>query len=340
MGFSTVGSGFGGLCVPFILKGLFDRYGYFGAMLNMAAIVLNCCVIGAVYRSLEPTKSESSTSVENLHEMDVELAVIMENSPKANGRKSCQGDSDNEETGEDNMQSTGLLSDRDEKNTDQEETEATVTKSNGGKVDKENDEEKCVHLLTVDSATNHMPDSVDNQTKNEKDSQPQIHSKKIFDLALLANRTFVLYGLMIMSLSITQQTFNIFIVAICKERGISASSGVLLAAISGVADMIGRFISGFIFDLQRVRSFRRFLLPAVLIIGGLCLTVLPFFTSYLGIAFMSAGMGCFVAMAHAQRATVLTDFIDKSRTANAVGFTIWFQGIGQLFGPAFAGEFV
>ena len=66
MGFSSLGSGIGGICFPLIIKLLNDSYSYYGTMLVLGAIMLNCSVIGAVYipyRQIKPKQRFENKAV-------------------------------------------------------------------------------------------------------------------------------------------------------------------------------------------------------------------------------------------------------------------------------------
>ena len=76
-------------------------------------------------------------------------------------------------------------------------------------------------------------------------------------LLVLSSLTFLMYGVHIFCMSICIQTFLSFLPAIAEQYGSTRHSSSLLLSLLGVADMAGRILWGFFFDLQRVRHRRR-----------------------------------------------------------------------------------
>ena len=295
MGFATVGSGLGGMCIPWIVKLLYDSYAYYGTMLVTGAVMLNCCVIGALYRPFAPPRRKRVNHGDQQRDEPPKLFSL------------DSDDSDIELSNETNLHPLP----------EKEKQRVTAGLANG----------------TIQG------DREEPMIKAEKNKTMKPNKKTIFDFSLLLNRTFFVYGIVVMSLSITQQTYNIFIVAIGKERGLDDTRSIILTAISGSTDMAGRILSGFLFDLKFVRKYRRFIICGALFMGASCEICIPFTSEYVGLVVLSALFGLFMGSGHAQRVTVLGDLVEKSRVPNAVGFLIWFQGIGQLFGPALAGKY-
>jgi len=54
MALSTLGTGFGSVCMAPLITMLIDQYNYFGTMLIVAALLLNNAVGGALYRTPPP----------------------------------------------------------------------------------------------------------------------------------------------------------------------------------------------------------------------------------------------------------------------------------------------
>ena len=292
MGLATLGSGLGGTCVPLIVNLLFDTFGYHGAMCVIGALMLNCCVIGALYRPVASTPHKRMQSKKDL------------TSIKSFTSKNKVLNADNvwdpfKHSNENEMfQSTEAL------------------KSN-----------------TLKKCENRKYES----EKNTKLSNDSRSKRCLCDISLLDPR-FISYAIVVMFLSITQQTFNIFIVAIAKERGIEGTKAIYLIGVRGAGDIIGPVLSALWFDLKSVRKCRPYLVCLVLAFGSVCQICIPLTRDYVAMVILSALFGLTVGSAHAQRISVLGDIVDKNQVSKAVGFLIWFQGIGQLFGPAFAGN--
>ena len=192
------------------------------------------------------------------------------------------------------------------------------------------------------------PVRTDDKNKEHKSNPPivvvQSKNKKswatsIIDmLKLLTNFTFLLYCLNMAALPHGVQCCLLFLPAMCREKGFSKSQGAILISISGLADVTGRLIAGIVFDLSPVRNKRRALHSVLGIAGGFMVISLALAETYtimiISAVFWASLMGAF----HGQRATVLSQFIDKEVEANGVGWVIFSQGIGNFVGPTVSGE--
>jgi len=58
MALSTLGTGFGSVCMAPLMALLIDQYDYFGTMLITGSLLLNNCVGGALYRTPPVTPQE------------------------------------------------------------------------------------------------------------------------------------------------------------------------------------------------------------------------------------------------------------------------------------------
>jgi len=154
---------------------------------------------------------------------------------------------------------------------------------------------------------------------------------------ILKNVTFLLYGIEIVAMSVHIQTFLTFLPGIAMEMGVDEGRAALLLSIVGVADMAGRFFWGFIFDLKSVRNRRRLLHACIgLPMGGLAI-VFGLQQGYVGFVLFTVIWGLFEGGFHAQRATIVSEFVGPEHMSSTVGFVIAFQGIGNLLGPPVAG---
>ena len=58
MALSTLGTGLGSVCMAPLIALLVDQYNYFGTMLIVGALLLNCAVGGALYRTPPTTEPQ------------------------------------------------------------------------------------------------------------------------------------------------------------------------------------------------------------------------------------------------------------------------------------------
>jgi len=85
MALSTLGTGFGSVCMAPLMTLLVDEYGYFGTMLIVGALLFNNSVGGALYRIPPVTKDQTflDTMDDDKRAVEIELPgeVISVNNP-------------------------------------------------------------------------------------------------------------------------------------------------------------------------------------------------------------------------------------------------------------------
>ena len=289
MGFSSLGSGIGGICFPLIIKLLNDSYSYYGTMLVLGAIMLNCSVIGAVYipyRQIKPKQRFENKAV-----------------PRATYSKRDHS-----------TESTKLLS---------------------GK------EDRVVKVKTnpsdVASHSTHMSPGCENPSEDISNGDKSNKNSKTLDYRILLERNFILYALCVSFQSIALQIFNTFVVAYARERGIGDSQAVILPSLNGFTDMLGRILSGFIFDLLPRDAYGPIWVCSCALGTAIVLFIIPAAVDFTSLALLSVLLGFTASLGSAQRVTALSGIVQPSRLSSATGFLICFAGIGQLIGPTVAG---
>ena len=60
--------------------------------------------------------------------------------------------------------------------------------------------------------------------------------------------------------------------------------------------------------------------------------------NYVSLVVLTVLFGLVEGGFHAQRATIVSEFVDKEQMSSTVGFVICFQGVGNLLGPPIGGE--
>ncbi len=61
-------------------------------------------------------------------------------------------------------------------------------------------------------------------------------------------------------------------------------------------------------------------------------------TTYTGFVIVTVLFGLVEGGFHSQRATIVSEFVDKKQMASTVGYVIAFQGIGNMLGPPVGGK--
>ena len=127
--------------------------------------------------------------------------------------------------------------------------------------------------------------------------------------------------------------------AVAEDNGMSVEeSASVLSAIAG-GDIVGRFLSGFVFDMPLVRRHRYRPFSAVMMLLGFLILSWPFVTSFLAMCLSAVTFGLFLGIVVAQRTTILRDLLGMERFSSALGMMVFAQGVGVFVGPFLAGEY-
>lgn len=159
----------------------------------------------------------------------------------------------------------------------------------------------------------------------------------LFKSSLWINIPFILHCTMVAATQGCIQAVLIFLPGCGRELGATRQEASLLLTVFGAADMVGRFVFGFVFDLKPLRSRRTDLFTAVAASFAAMSILLGFMPSYLSLAVVTALVGFFQGGAHSQRATNVTELVEPSQMSIGVGLVIFFQGLGNFYGPLVGG---
>jgi len=77
MALSTIGTGFGNVCMAPLIALLVDQYNYFGTMLIIGALLFNSTVGGALYRAPPELPGKVIISVDNMHMFKTRLRQVV-----------------------------------------------------------------------------------------------------------------------------------------------------------------------------------------------------------------------------------------------------------------------
>jgi hypothetical protein len=163
--------------------------------------------------------------------------------------------------------------------------------------------------------------------------------KKSVDFKLLIDPSFLLYSLAIAFSTMGYILIRTFIPALVESRGHPRTLSAQLLAYIGVADMSGRLLGGFFFDMEKIRPIRLYLY-----------NLLPFLICFAVGVFPSAQhpgeyicvcilYGFFVGIFVAQRSCILADLVGVEKFSDAMGLAMFFQGSGLLIGPSVGGMY-
>ena len=366
MSLATVGSGLGTIVLAPLETFLLHEYGHYGAMLIVGGLMLNCMVAGSLFRALDSKLNWPRQKPEVAQEMHVIIGGDDEDMMDGED-VICKASSEFvvEETlmedeeiplNTDNIKScepaTGIEVHKSGSNVD-------VYKDNSAQsdVDKDVSDIRNGHNIpmkrtasqvsqTEEQMSQGKQETISSKESSTSDLHHQIESEELQSkcaaiktkYAFLKSVTFWVYAINISALPCVAQSYMVYTPSLMKERGFSDTQAALVLSIAGASDIAGRFIAGFLFDLSFVRT-RRWPVHTVY---GFFLGFIVLFNAFqhqlAGFIAIALVWGIFEGGYHSQRATIVSEFIKPQEVANSVGFMIFWQGIGNMLSPTFAGQ--
>ena len=135
-------------------------------------------------------------------------------------------------------------------------------------------------------------------------------------------------------------TAMIYLPPLAHEAGADDIEASLMLSILGAADIVGRFLWGFLFDLKCVRDKKRrqFMFGITGIMFGISVIILGFCHSIPTLGACIFLYGVVEGGYHSQRMTILGEFLTKEEIADGVGWSICFQGVGCLMSTPLLGH--
>ncbi|KAG7208520.1 hypothetical protein KM043_014739 [Ampulex compressa] len=355
-GIAVCGSGLGTLVFAPCLEYLIAIYGWRGAIMICAGIVLNCIVLGAFFRPLEPVKTRKEILPEDSSKNVRQNRSYSINSPQdvdycVIGFRKQYTDHNIRSA----LSQPVLISKVGNHDTDSE----TIVKSFGsggvlGRRDAlyqgslENIRKKSIGLIDghaeelVRLKSSPRKGSCTTECKEPKDEacEDYVEAKgdvfqEMLDMSLLRDPIFILFTLSNFCTSIGFNVPYVYILPQAEERGINKTTASYLLAVIGVANTLGRIVLGYISDKPYINR---------LLIYNLCLTICGISTmlSVLCDSFGTFAFYCtvygFTAGAYVGLTSViLVDLLGLNRLTNAFGLLLLFQGFASLLGPPVAG---
>ena len=173
------------------------------------------------------------------------------------------------------------------------------------------------------------------QTKESFTSLVQQHTTKIIALIcrkfkIITSLPYVLYSGQNLVLQFCTAVPLIFLPQLGVENGYTETASSILISVSGIFNIVGRFLFGFVFDMQctvRRRRLCHALFGLSLGTAVICLGLTDnYATMCLGAAFHGTTTGGY----HAQKTSIAAEFVPIILMPDAVGFSFFFEGFGSL----------
>ncbi|KAK3095274.1 hypothetical protein FSP39_012542 [Pinctada imbricata] len=374
MGLAVCGSGIGTFIFAPLSELLVHEYGWKGAALIEAGIVLNCILCGALFRPLVAKVNKEEKDFE--HEPD-EKEALMKLS-ESNGTKDIP-----------DVQLTPALDTpiiNKNLNMLQSEHPTHFAKSDGAlhKMDPSLalPSRNSSHTFQRQTSTHsHQPSSIHPGPMYRKDifysgsllnipqykSNPDLYVtsvtslpdvvpeqedwalfrclnlspemrdaiRQMLDFSLLKDVVFLLF---VVSNFFTSIGFNmpyIFLPDRAEEAGIGKQEAAFLVSVIGIANTIGRVVFGWMADRPGVN--RLMLYNTALVICGVGTAISPLNDSYAYLVCYAAVFGAFIGVYVGLTSVVLVDLLGLDKLTNSFGLLLMFQGVATLIGPPIAG---
>ena len=192
----------------------------------------------------------------------------------------------------------------------------------------------------------------DNKLANAKQDKTRGRSAITSYIKLFSSATRIFYFASITSLPMAFGVVIYFMPDAAMLSGYTDTEGAWLLSVFGICDVIGRLFWGFMFDLKVLRR-RRSISFALLgwscvvlscllsvtcismvLLAGLVIGVVVVCMStareYWHFICFAVTFGFFSGGFHSQRMTIISEFVPTNLHSNAVGFSVFFQGVGNL----------
>ena len=159
-----------------------------------------------------------------------------------------------------------------------------------------------------------------------------------FELPLLRQRPFLTFGLAITFFNAGYFIPYVHLVAHSRHCGFSEYQAAFVISATGVTDIVGRVLSGWVSDLRRLRLVHMLCVWTMLL--GLFLVALPLGTlaGYAGLLTVSLAQGlCSGAMTPLVFA-VVPEIVGMERMLGALGLLQLIESVGGLLGAPLSGE--
>ncbi|XP_001606934.1 monocarboxylate transporter 13 isoform X1 [Nasonia vitripennis] len=360
-GIAVCGSGLGTVVFAPFISYLISVYGsYKSAMMILSAIVLNCVVLGIMFRPLEPVKSSEciplkevkSNGRTNLQSCeDAKLSLDRRSSMGAPKKYSNAKSSDNSSSNIRLALSQPILASKD----GQQQSEPFPRVSCGSGVMNRSDvflrssihsirkrsesltnsEENMRFRLSLRSLPNGAGHRVVDVAECEDENENPGIIKRMLQLDLLRDPVFIIFSLSNFFTSLGFNVPYVFLVKQAETHDIDKETASMLISVIGFANTAGRIVLGYISDKPWVN--RLFIYNVCLTVCGLSTAFSPFCTDFLTLAIYSAIFG-FTAGAYVGLTSVcLVDLVGLDRLTNAFGLVLLFQGIASFLGAPIAG---
>lgn len=320
-----------------------------------SGIVLNCIVLGALFRPLEPEKEQKSLpELQESPRRRQQRSDSMISAQETTKLEIVSFRKENNDSGIRSALSQPILISK----VGNHHTEP-IAKSfgSGGVMDRRDalyqgslenirkqssslGHRQSEEMLRLHRSLASLPNKMGSSKKDNGDYQTFTEERvdvfqEMLDFSLLKDPVFILFTLSNFCTSIGFNVPYVYILPQAEERGINKKDASYLLAVIGVANTLGRIVLGYVSDKPWVNR---------LLIYNLCLTVCgistvfsTFCTSFATFAFYCTVYGFTAGAYVGLTSVILVDLLGLNRLTNGFGLLLLFQGFASLLGPPIAG---
>ena len=334
MALASTGCGVGGMIMAPVMELLFREYGYSGAMLIIAGIMLNCCVgsmllfpvnagdrdygtgtrlvAGGKASNLESLGSFGSFMVLNKKPLTEDKTDRLSHEHEINV-KSPNGSLPQQENGTAGSHSSKIHEPTDQRNWSGDGVEDTYPETTSGP------EAVC---LPRNRSVQHAVRSISSE----------------FDLHLFKSTYFLLYCIMMTGYYMCFATTNTFLSGIALSIGFHESQVALMLTISYALDTPSRLVSGFLLDVLYLQAYHTPLLVCLSIMAALTAILLPLPTTPPGLFTLWVVYQFLFNGTQVHQVPLIVEIVGVDNAMGAVGLARVFMGIGEIAGPLVGGK--
>lgn len=165
------------------------------------------------------------------------------------------------------------------------------------------------------------------------------HTSEYFELSLLMHRGFLTYSLAVTCFNAGYFIPYVHLVAHSRLVGFSEFQAAFVISSTGVTDIVGRVVSGWVSDLPCVRSLHLLTIWTALV--GLFLLLLPLCSmqgNYGGLLAVSLAYGFSAGAMTPLVFSVVPEIVGMERMVGALGLLQLIESVGGLLGAPLSGE--
>ncbi|EFA11506.1 monocarboxylate transporter 9 [Tribolium castaneum] len=171
--------------------------------------------------------------------------------------------------------------------------------------------------------------------KKTDGKEPPVKKNKFFDISLLKDPLYLVILISNATNAVSYTNFIILLPSFAKELGYNMTMGALLLSIVSALDLVGRIGGSALSDLHLCPKAAYFI--GGLLVSGISLGIMPFFTGYGMISFFCAVFGLASGIYVGVTAVIMADMLGEERLQSTYGISLFVNGILQLVGPPLCG---